>query len=87
MAKFNVNTTITAPETLNVNLVREDYYKVSNIFRTFFEFSLALTSALIGSIISVDTISNLHWISLGVTVISSIIFLLLAGKYRKDAHS
>jgi hypothetical protein len=47
MAEFNIETTVTAPDKVEVKLVRADYYETSNIFRTCFEFALAVTSALL----------------------------------------
>ena len=86
MAEFNVETTVSAPDKVEVQLVRADYYETSNIFRTCFEFALTLTSALFGSILSLNTIPNLHWIFLGVSLIATIGFLYLSQKYKTKAH-
>jgi len=86
MAEFNVETTISAPDKVEVQFVRADYYETSNIFRTCFEFALALSSALIGAILSLDKVTNLHWIFLVIAVISTGGFLYLTNKFRNKAH-
>lgn len=86
MAEFNVETTVSAPDKVEVQLVRADFYETSNIFRTCFEFALALTSALVGSVLSLKTITNLHWIFLTISVLATAGFLYLTDKYRKKAH-
>ncbi|MDA3883130.1 MAG: hypothetical protein PF481_07580 [Bacteroidales bacterium] len=86
MAEFNLETTVTAPDKVEVQLVRADYYETSNIFRTCFEFALALTSALTGAILSIDNITNLHWCFLVVSVIATGGFLYLTNSFKKKAH-
>lgn len=86
MAEFNVETTISAPDKVEVQFVRADYYETSNIFRTCFEFALALSSALVGSILSLEIITTLHWIFLAIAIIATGGFLYLTNSYRNKAH-
>ena len=41
MATINVKATVSAPSEINIPLVRADYHATSNVFRVFFEVSLA----------------------------------------------
>ena len=48
MATINVKATVSAPSEINIPLVRADYHAMSNIFRLFFEFFLAVFSGTLG---------------------------------------
>ncbi len=87
MAKFTVPTKITAPDEIEVKLVREDFYEISNVFRTFFELGLSLTSAITGAILSLDKVSNKYYLALALSAIVTIIFLLLTKQYKTKAYS
>jgi hypothetical protein len=87
MAKFNVPTKVTGPDEIEVKLVREDFYEMSNIFRTCFECGLSLTSAIVGAILSINTVSPKYYLALAISGIATIIFLFLTGKYKQKAHA
>ncbi|MBU2529050.1 hypothetical protein KKF70_06680 [bacterium] len=75
MAKINIKTTVTAPDEINVQLVRADYLEISNIFRLCFEICLALTATLIGVVLSVLKITMLHKLFLGFVSVGTLFFL------------
>lgn len=87
MAKFNVPTKVTGPDEIEVKLVREDYYEMSNIFRTCFEFGLSLTSAIVGAILSMNTVSYKYYLALAISGIATALFLFLTGKFKKKAKA
>ena len=41
MAEINIPTTVTAPDQIQVELVRADHVQTTSVFRTFFEVFLA----------------------------------------------
>ena len=83
MARINTKLSLNAPEEINVQLVRADKLETSDTFRLFFEIFLAISSSLLGVILSLEKISILHWLFLSVSVISAIAFLLISMKHRK----
>lgn len=87
MAKFNVPTRVTGPDEIEVKLVREDYYEMSNIFRTCFEFGLSLTSAIGGAILSMASVSYKYYLALAISGIATVIFLILTGKFKNKARA
>lgn len=87
MAKFNVETRVTVPDDIEVKLVREDFYEISNIFRTLFEVSLSLTSALVGTMLSLDSVSNKYYYALIISIGGTVTFFLLTRKFKVKAYS
>lgn len=85
MAKLNVNAKITAPETINIPLVRADVLHVSTTFRVCFEVGLALTSALLGYVLSLKEVLPIHWIFLAVSGAATIAFLILTHRKYREA--
>jgi hypothetical protein len=77
MAKLDIEATFTAPEKVNIALVRADLADQANVFRILFEVSLALLSALIGVMLSVGKLERIHWAALVVLVIATATFLAL----------
>jgi hypothetical protein len=86
MANLNVNTTIKAPENIEIELVRLDALSTSNNYRTFFEIFLSASSALLGVILSIQTPTSLHWVFFAVMAISSAVFLYLSVTGAKKAR-
>lgn len=80
MARLDVKATITAPDEIQIPLVRADQLHTSNVFRVAFEVCLAVTSSLLGVIISLTTITALHWAFLGFSGTLSVVFLVLSTK-------
>ncbi|MES2396865.1 MAG: hypothetical protein V4549_12715 [Bacteroidota bacterium] len=87
MAKFNVPTRVTGPDEIEVKLVREDFYEISNIFRTCFEFGLSFTSAIAGAILSLDKVSNKFYLALVICGLATFVFLILTGQFKKKAKA
>ncbi|OUL58798.1 hypothetical protein [Pseudoalteromonas ulvae] len=85
MAKINTKLSIQAPEEINVPLVRADHLETSNVFRLFFEIFLAISSSLVGVILSTENVEKLLWVFLTVTVLSSIGFLIMSYRYKRPA--
>lgn len=61
MPNLNVNTTIKAPENIEIELVRLDALSTSSTYRVFFEIFLSVSSALLGVNLSVQSATMLHW--------------------------
>lgn len=85
MAIIDTRLSLSAPTEINVSLVRADYLATSGIFRSMFDIFLAISSALIGATLS-SSVSTLHWIFLGVTSLSSIVFLGLSVWFGRRAR-
>lgn len=83
MARVNTKLSLQAPEEINVPLVRADHLETSNTFRLCFEIFLAISSSLVGVILSSPSVDILHWAFLAVTSCSSVGFLWLSSKYKK----
>jgi len=88
MARINVKTEVNGPEEITINLVREDHLDTSNTFRIFFEICLAISGAILGSIISLlsenKEIPKLNILFLIIMIFGSIAFLYLSIKnYNK----
>lgn len=89
MARINLNqvqANVTAPDSIEVPLVRADQLGTSNIFRVFFEIFLSLSAALIGVLLSTSEIAKLHWVALTTCITLSITFAWLTYSYSKKAH-
>ena len=77
MANVTVNTKVTAPTEIDIPLVRADHHNTGNIFRLFFEIFMALFSVLLGHTLSIETLQPIHYISLAVTGVAALAFILL----------
>ena len=65
MALFNVKATVSAPEEINIPLVRADLHAVANLFRVFFEIFLSFFSAILGAVMAMgDAVTTFHWVVL-----------------------
>ncbi len=78
MPTVRVKTTLTAPSEVNVSLVRADRLRTGNVFRVFFEIFLAITSSLVGVVLSVPNPTVLHFAFLGVVAMAAVAFLALS---------
>ncbi len=89
MARINVKTEVQAPDEIVINLVREDFLDTSNTFRIFFEISLAITSAILGGIISLindnKDVPFMNWFFFGSMSIGSIAFLIISIRHYNKA--
>jgi hypothetical protein len=85
MAIVNVKAKVTAPEEINIVLVREDHSGTSNAFRVFFEISLSLFSGLFGVTLSIPQPQVIHWVSLIILGLFGISFLVMSFRYKKKA--
>lgn len=85
MTNLKVNTRITAPENIDIPLVRADVMHVSATFRVCFETALAFTSALLGHVLSLQVVLPIHWIFLAVSGVSTLAFLVLSHRKQREA--
>ena len=91
MARIDIKTQVEGPDEIRINLVREDYLETSNIFRIFFEVSLAIAATILGGIISLinenKPVPVLNWVFLTIMLIGSFAFILLTAKHYRKAKS
>jgi hypothetical protein len=85
VANLKVNARVTAPETIDIPLVRADVMHVSQTFRVFFEVFLALTSTLSGYIFALVAPSHFHWAVLVICVLTTAAFLVLSMRKQREA--
>ena len=86
MARINVKANITAPEEINIPLVRADYSSTANIFRVFFEVFLSLFATLLGYILALENPTRVHWTFLGVTGVSALAFAICSFVFSRKSH-
>lgn len=87
MARLNTRVSVSAPDEINVSLVRADYMHTSNVFRVFFEVFLSIGSTLVGVVLSIAEPSLLHWAFLAVVGLAALSFLVLSVRFASKAHS
>lgn len=85
MANLKVNAVFTAPENIEIPLVRADVMRISGIFRVCFEVALSITSTLLGYVLSLTEPTRIHWVFLGVCLIATGAFLYLTYSQVKSA--
>ncbi len=85
MANLKVNAKITAPESIDIQLVRADVMQVSSTFRVCFEVGLSITSTLAGYVLSLQEALPIHWLFLTVTVLATGVFLALSVRKQHEA--
>lgn len=85
MANLKVNAKITAPESIDIPLVRADIMHVSATFRVCFEIGLSLTSTLAGYVLSLQSVLPIHWIFLVVSGTATTAFLILSVRKHREA--
>ena len=86
MAKIEVKANVTAPNEINIPLVRGDQHEVSGIFRVCFEVALSIFSTLFGYTLSLATLERIHWIGLAISLAAVVAFLYLSHSYGKKAR-
>jgi hypothetical protein len=87
VARINVKTTVTAPEEINVPLVRADHSATSNIFRVFFEIGLSLFSTLLGYTLALPNPSKLNWLFLVIIGGFTIAFSVCSFRFAREARN
>ncbi|MFA6053264.1 MAG: hypothetical protein WC762_11795 [Methylobacter sp.] len=85
MANLKVNAKITAPENIDIPLVRADIMHMSSTFRVCFEVGLSLTSTLAGYVLSLQEALPIHWVFLAVSVLATGAFLVLSVRKQHEA--
>lgn len=85
MANLKVNAIFTAPENIEIPLVRADVMRISAIFRVCFEVALSITSTLLGYVLSLMDPTRIHWVFLTVSLIATGAFLYLSYSQGKSA--
>ncbi|MGQ4661631.1 hypothetical protein [Lysobacter sp. F6437] len=78
MAKLDIKTTVTAPTTINIPLVRADHAATSHTFRTCFEVALSIFSTLLGYVLGLQTTLQIHWVFLALMGAATLAFLILS---------
>jgi hypothetical protein len=86
MAKFDIKTTVTAPNEISIPLVRGDHHEVSGIFRVCFEVSLSIFSTLLGYTLSLPSLDRIHWMGLIIGLGAVIAFLRLTYTFGKKSR-
>lgn len=87
MARINVNANVTAPAEITIPLVRADHHETSNIFRVCFEVFLSLFSGLLGVVLSIKNPEAIHYVSLAICGLASIVFLIITFMYGNKSKS
>lgn len=85
MANLKVNAKITAPESIDIQLVRADVIHVSSTFRVCFEVGLSITSTLAGYVLSLQNALPIHWVFLTVAFLATGVFLVLSVRKQHEA--
>ena len=85
MANLKVNAKITAPESIEIPLVRADVLHFSDTFRVSFEIGLTVTSTLAGYVLSLQATLPIHWVFLVVAALATVSFLRLSVRKRREA--
>jgi|LSQX01.2.fsa_nt_gb hypothetical protein len=83
--QVNIPSTVDLPESIQIKLVREDFFDVSNIFRVFFEVAIAFLGAMFGALVTMEKFELIHWLLFAILLISSIVFLVLWLHYYKKS--
>lgn len=87
MAKIDVKANVIAPAEVNVTLIRADRASVANIFRLFFEILLALTSTLVGTVLSDPHPAVFKIVALVIGVILTIAFAVISFTFSRPEKS
>ena len=87
MAQINIKTTVTAPEELTIPLVRADHHDTSNIFRISFEVTMAFFFCLLGSALSLEERTIIHYLSLVASAIAAIFFMTVTIVFSRKSRS
>lgn len=83
----DVRALVTAPDEIEVPLVRGDFFGISTAFRCFFELFLAITATLFGVILTLPKITIVLWIFFLFVFCMMLVFLLLSLVYYSKAKS
>ena len=86
MARIDVKATVSAPQEINISLVRADYAEQANVHRICFEVSLSLFSVIIGVVLTIEKLERIHWFCLIVFGCGALAFLWLTIKIARQAH-
>jgi hypothetical protein len=86
MAKLDVKATFSAPEEINIPLVRGDVADQASVYRICFEVGLSLFSALVGVILGIDKVERIHWVPLFVCGVAALTFLGLNVRLMRQAR-
>ena len=87
MATINVKATVSAPSEINIPLVRADYHATSNVFRVFFEVSLACFFGNLRAIQTMTQPPTIYWVVLGVFTVFGAAFLGCSLYYNKSSKN
>jgi hypothetical protein len=85
MPNLKVNAKISAPQNIEIPLVRADLLHVSSTFRVCFEVALSLTSTLLGYVLALSVVLPIHWVFLATTALAASAFLILSVRRQREA--
>lgn len=83
--KINIPSTVELPESIQIKLVREDFFDVSNTYRILFEVTIAMFGAMFGALIALEKFEIIHWILFTILLLFSVVFLFLWLRYFKKS--
>lgn len=75
MGRINVKTTVTAPDSITIPLVRADMHGTGQVFRIFFEIFLTISAIICGHIIGKQNIELIYYIILAISGLFCLLFL------------
>ena len=81
----DIKTIVTAPDQIDIALVRADYHGISNIFRIAFEFFLACFSATLGSVLTMPKPETIYFVVLLACALVAGAFGWLSYSYGKSS--
>lgn len=86
MTIINVKATVSAPSEINIPLVRADHHAMSNVFRIFFEVSLACFSGTLGAVLTMPQTPIFYWVVLIIFGCFGLTFLKFTSSFGKSSE-
>lgn len=87
MATIDVKANVNAPSEINIQLVRADHHRTSNVFRLFFEAFLAVFSGILGVTLSMsDEDKSFHIAVLVIFGLAVVAFAACTLYYHRQAR-
>lgn len=88
MARISgVKAIVSAPSEINIPLVRADHHATANVFRVFFECSLACFSATGGAVLTMTSPPLVYFVMLGILGIAAGASMWYSLKYGKSSSA
>src|SRR5947208_1580650 len=87
LPKLGTHVSLSAPDEIEIQLVRADYFATSNWFRGIFEVFLTWSSGFTIFCLSSSQLTRLHWVILIASCLSTVLFLGLSLSFYRRAKS